>query len=64
MIKTEILENNLIRHYSDDNFKIKQIETGIIYDEAIDVIPCRYTYEETDIPRDDYDNDSTEPIDN
>lgn len=64
MLKTEILDNNLIRHYSDENFKIKQIETGIIYDEAIDVMPCRYTYEETDIPRDDYDNDSTEPIDN
>lgn len=64
MLKTEILENNLIRHYSDENFKIKQIETGIIYDEAIDVMPCRYTYEETDIPRDDYDNDSIEPIDN
>lgn len=64
MLKTEILDNNLIRHYSDENFKIKQIETGIIYDEAIDVMPCRYTYEETNIPRDDYDNDSTEPIDN
>ena len=64
MIKTEILENNLIRHYSDENFKIRQIETNRIYDEAIDVIPCRYTYEETDILRDDYDNDSNEPIDN
>lgn len=64
MLKTEILDNNLIKHYSDENFKIKQIETGIIYDEAIDVMPCRYTYEETNIPRDDYDNDSTEPIDN
>lgn len=52
MLKTEILDNNLIRHYSDENFKIKQIETGIIYDEAIDVMPCRYTYEETDIPID------------
>lgn len=64
MLKTEILDNNLIKHYSDENFKIKQIETGIIYDEAIDVMPCRYTYEETNIPRDDYDNDSIEPIDN
>ena len=64
MIKTEILENNLIRHYSDENFKIKQIETNRIYDEAIDVMPCRYTYEETNILRDDYDNDSNEPIDN
>ena len=64
MIKTEILENNLIRHYSDENFKIRQIETNRIYDEAIDLMPCRYTYEETNILRDDYDNDSNEPIDN
>lgn len=61
MLKTEILDNNLIKHYSDENFKIKQIETGIIYDEAIDVMPCRYTYEETDIPRDDYDDISDNP---
>lgn len=61
MLKTKILDNNLIRHYSDENFKIKQIETGIIYDEAIDVMPCRYTYEETDIPRDDYDDISDNP---
>jgi hypothetical protein len=26
--------------------KLKQIETGIIYEEAIDSIPCKYTYEE------------------
>ena len=36
--------------YSDMNIKIKQVETGIIYDDAIDVMPCRFTYEETDIP--------------
>lgn len=35
--------------YSDMDFKIKQIETDILYDEAIDTIPCKYTYEETDI---------------
>ena len=67
MIKIEYPYNNnsnLIRHYSDEKFKIRQIETSIIYDEAVDLYPCRYTYEETDIPRDDYDNDSNEPIDN
>ena len=38
---------NLYRNYSDTNKKIRQIETGIIYDEAIDVENAPYTYEET-----------------
>lgn len=51
-----------IRHYSDAGMKIRQIETGIIYDDAVDVVPCRYTYEETDIPLDDYDIDDSEAL--
>ena len=39
-----------IRHYSDQNMHILQVETGILYEDAVDVLPCRYTYEETDIP--------------
>ena len=39
---------NLYRTYSDENFKIRQIETGLIYDEAIDIESSNYTYEETD----------------
>jgi hypothetical protein len=51
MIIEEYIEDNTrVRHYSDENLKIRQIETGIIYDDAVDVIPCKYTYEETDIP--------------
>lgn len=38
----------LYRTYSDENYKIRQIETGIIYEEAIDVENSEYTYEETD----------------
>ena len=38
----------LIRTYSDENFYIRQEETGNIYEEAIDVVPLRYTYTETD----------------
>lgn len=38
----------LIRTYSDENFKIRQVETGIVYDEAVDVKNSGYTYEETD----------------
>ena len=48
MIREELIENGeRIRHWSDLNLKIRQIETGIIYYDAVDVIPCKYTYEET-----------------
>lgn len=47
MIVTEQMENNRIRHYSDSGFRILQNETGIVYDDAVDVLPCRYTYSET-----------------
>lgn len=40
----------LIKHCSDEGFMIKQVETGLMYSEAVDVYPCRYTYEETDEP--------------
>lgn len=51
MIREELIENGKRIHYwSDLNFKIRQIETGIIYDDAVDVIPCKYTYEETNEP--------------
>ena len=50
MIVTENLENDRIRHYSDNGMKIRQVETGVVYDDAIDVLPCKYTYEETDEP--------------
>ena len=39
---------NLIRFYSDEGYYIKQIETGDIYEEAVDLYPSAYTYEETD----------------
>lgn len=45
---TEGFEDRLIHTYSDAGKKIRQVETGIVYDAADDVIPCRYTYEETD----------------
>lgn len=38
----------LYRTYSNENFKIKQVETGNIYDEAIDVEGANYTYVETE----------------
>ena len=51
MVRTELLnDGKLIRHYSDENLMIRQIETGDLYGEAVDIVPCRFTYEETDIP--------------
>lgn len=53
MLKTEFYETrfdgvNLYRTYSDEDYKIRQIETGNIYEEAIDVENSGFTYEETD----------------
>ena len=41
---------NLYRTYSDENFYIRQVETGNIYFEAVDIEDATYTYEETDEP--------------
>ena len=49
MIKTELLnDGTLIKHYSDSGFVLLQVETGAKYADPIDVVPCIYTYEETD----------------
>ena len=49
MIKTEMMKyNTLIRHFSDEGKMIRQVETGATYLEAVDVVPCEFTYEETD----------------
>lgn len=38
----------LVRTYSDQDLMIRQVETGIEYQEAIDVEGAPYTYEETE----------------
>lgn len=49
MILTEYLNNGtLIKHYSDNGFLLLQNETGAKYAEPIDIVPCPYTYTETD----------------
>ena len=51
MIKQEIIIINnkeFLHTYSDTKYYILQVETKNQYDEAYDVIPCRYTYTETD----------------
>lgn len=39
---------NLYRNYSDTGYRIIQNETGIVYDEAIDVENAPYTYSESE----------------
>lgn len=56
MIKTEFLnDGTLIKHYSDAGFMLLQNETGAKYSDPIDVVPCAYTYTETDEPVEDSD---------
>lgn len=40
------------RRYSDLGMKLRQIETGTLWNDAVNAIPCRFTYEETEIPCD------------
>lgn len=41
----------LYRTYSDEGMQLLQNETGIVYDEAIDVEDAPYTYSETGEPK-------------
>lgn len=50
MIQTEMITPKRIKHYSDAGMMIRQIETGHLYEDAVDRFPCKWTYEETDIP--------------
>lgn len=64
MIKQETIvigKRTLLKTYSD-TYYIKQKETGNIYDTAIDVIPCKYHYTETEeeLPVDEENNVNNE----
>ena len=49
MIKTEYLnDGTLIKHYSDSGYMLLQVETGEKYSDPVDIVPCKYTYIETD----------------
>lgn len=43
---------DLYQRTSTLGVKLRQVETGVLYDDPIDIDPCPYTYEETDIPID------------
>lgn len=49
MIREEI-QGDRVLHWSDLNVWIRQTETSRVYESALDVIPCPYTYEETEEP--------------
>lgn len=50
---SDFFDEDMYRTYSDEGFKIRQIETDTLYDEAIDLESKNYTYEETDVPIED-----------
>ena len=48
MILTEFInDGTLIKHYSDKGVMLLQVETGAMYSDPVDLVPCRYTYTET-----------------
>lgn len=59
-ILTEMMDVDCIRHYSDLGMKLRQIETGLIFPDAVDIYPCQFTYEETDEPIGDEELDDAE----
>jgi hypothetical protein len=44
----KINDKDFVKHYSDEQWKIRKIGTDEIYDEAIDLPEMDYEYEETD----------------
>ena len=50
IIVETIDEGTREKRYSDKNVMLLQNESGNLYYDAVDIIPCPYTYEETEIP--------------
>jgi hypothetical protein len=48
IVKEEL--DKFIHTYSDAKLKIRQIDTGIVYDDAMDLKEYPHEYEETDEP--------------
>lgn len=59
LYKTRADGVNLYRTYSDEGKRLLQVETGNVYEDAIDVENAPYTYEEYVEPTDD--PEDTEP---
>lgn len=63
IIIEQLDERTRERRYSDKGVKLLQIETNILYNDAVDVVPCRFTYEESEEPIDDSMMDPQEALD-
>lgn len=57
--RTTINGTEFLHTYSDSGMMLLQTETGTLYGDAIDIIPCRYTYTETEQPVEEEDHEET-----
>lgn len=56
-------DGNCELRYSDRLVKIRQLETNTLWNDAVDVYPSRFTYEETDVPIDEEEPSAEELLD-
>ena len=61
MIQSE-MKGTRIHIWSDAGVKIRQRETGALYEDVIGIYPHPWTYEETDEPIDDVEIDDSEAL--
>lgn len=61
MIRTEQIGDR-VHTYSNAGMKIMQDQSGIVYDDAMDVPEMGYTYTETDTPIEDEDISDSEAL--
>ena len=48
MIKQSVLKDKFIKTYSTRNRKVKQVDTGLVFDTAVDLKELVKDYEETE----------------
>lgn len=48
MLQSQFVEPDRIRFWSSEGCYIRQIETGVLYEDAVHTIPAQFSYEETD----------------
>lgn len=63
IIIEQLDEGKRERRYSDKGVKLLQVETNNLYNDAVDVVPCRFTYEESEELIDDSTMDPQEALD-
>jgi hypothetical protein len=48
MLQSQFIEPDRVRFWSSEKYYIRQIETGVLYEDAVHTIPAQFSYEETD----------------